>query len=233
MIAVTRQMRDLLVGGHGLAADRVSVISNGVEIAHFTSADGQVEPEPARLIYTGTLAPYQGIELLLEAFAIARRRTPALRLCICAQTSFAPYEALVTELGVGDAIELVHDRFEDLPANLARAQIAVLPRVHCDGIPQKLLNYMAAAKPIVAFAGSAKLLTHEQTGLIVPDGAAAAFADAIVSLVGEPERASELGRRARAFVTAHHSWEHAAEQVEDVYFRLLRRRRAVAQVQAA
>ncbi len=109
----------------------------------------------------------------------------------------------------------------------------MLPRVHCDGIPQKLLNYMAAAKPIVAFAGSAKLLTHEQTGLVVPDGEVEAFADAIASLVEEPRRAAELGRRARAFVAAHHSWEHAAEQVEDVYYRLLRRRRTVAQVQAA
>ncbi len=41
VIAVTRQMRDLLVSGHGLAEDRVSVISNGVEIAHFASADGR------------------------------------------------------------------------------------------------------------------------------------------------------------------------------------------------
>ena len=233
VIAVTRQMRDLLVTGHGIAEDRVSVISNGVEIEHFASVDGRIAAEPGLLIYTGTLAPYQGIELLLDAFAIARRRRPALRLCICAQTSFAPYAKLASGLGIGDAIEFARDSFDGLPANLARAQIAVLPRVHCDGIPQKLLNYMAAARPIVAFAGSAKLLTHGRTGLIVPDGEANAFADAIVQLVDKPQRAAELGRRARDFVAAHHSWERAAEEVEDVYFRLLRRRGRVAQVLAA
>ena len=233
VIAVTRQMQELLVGGHGVPENRVTVVSNGVELEHFARVDSQTTAEAARLIYTGTLAPYQGIELLLKAFAIARRQRPELSLCLCVQSSVSPYERLTRELGIGDAIEVVHDRFKDLPANLARAQIAVLPRVHCDGIPQKLLNYMAAAKPIVAFAGSAKLLTHERTGLIVPDGDTSAFAAAIVGLVERPQRALELGQRARAFVAAHHSWEHAAEQVEQVYLGLLRRRGTVEQVQAA
>jgi glycosyltransferase involved in cell wall biosynthesis len=113
VIAVTRRMRDLLVTGHGLAEDRVSVISNGVEIEHFAGVDGRIAAEPGRLIYTGTLAPYQGIELLLDAFAIARRRRPGLRLCICAQTSFAPYEKLASGLGIGDAIEIARDSFHD------------------------------------------------------------------------------------------------------------------------
>ena len=207
--------------------------SHHVEIEYFAGIDARATTEPGRLIYTGSLAPYQGIELLLEAFAIAHRQRPDLRLCFCVPSSFSPYESLARQLGVGDALEVVRDRFEDLPVNLARAQIAVLPRVHCDGIPQKLLNYMAAAKPIVAFAGSAKVLAHERTGLIVPDGDVNAFAAAIVALIDQPQRGLELGQRARAFATAHHSWEHAAAQVEQVYLRLLQRCRTVEQVEAA
>ena len=58
--------------------------------------------------------------------------------------------------------------------------------MHCDGIPQKLLNYMAAGKGIVCSAGSAKLLEHERTGLIVPNGDVDAFAAAIVRLAADP-----------------------------------------------
>ena len=50
---------------------------------------------------------------------------------------------------------------------LAAADVALNPRVHSSGTPQKLLNYMAAAKPVVSFEGSAKGLTHERDALIV------------------------------------------------------------------
>ena len=48
--------------------------------------------------------------------------------------------------------------------------IALNPRVDCDGLPVKLLNYMATGRAIVSFAGSAEILEHEQTGLVVPSG---------------------------------------------------------------
>jgi hypothetical protein len=62
--------------------------------------------------------------------------------------SSAPEPALrvAHELGVVDVIEIVEDDFHQLPARLAGAAIAVLPRVHCAGIPQKLMNYMAVAR---------------------------------------------------------------------------------------
>jgi glycosyltransferase involved in cell wall biosynthesis len=87
VIAVTRQMRDLLVTGHGLAEDRVSMISNGVEIEHFASADGRIAAEPGRLIYTGTLAPYQGSSC---CWTPSRSRVAAGRRCVCASARRPP-----------------------------------------------------------------------------------------------------------------------------------------------
>ena len=76
-----------------------------------------------------------------------------------------------------------------------------MPRVECPGLPQKLLNYMAAGKAIVSFAGSAKLLEHEVTGLIVPNRDIAAFAKAIVRLSDDPT----LSRRSRDGGARSHS----------------------------
>lgn len=221
VVAVTPDIRDRLLRAHGLRSDRVSVVTNGVETASF-----RVEKPPRRdglirLIYTGTLAQYQNIDLLLAAFARARQVRQELRLCLSVSSSFEPYEAAARRLGVREAIEVLTDGFSELPLQLADAAIAVLPRVSCPGIPQKLLNYMAAGKAIVASAGSAKVLEHERTGLVVPNGDVNAFADAVLRLAENPELGERLGRSARETVEKEFSWEKAAQRMEPVYERLL------------
>lgn len=228
VVAVTKDLRERLIDAHGLAPDRVSVVTNGVETECFrveapTQADGII-----RVIYTGTLAAYQDVDLLLRAFAQARRVRQDLRLCFSVSSSFRPHEALARDLGVSGAIEVVPDGFEELPQRLAAAAIAALPRTSCPGIPQKLLNYMAAGKAIVASAGSAKLLEHERTGLVIPNGDVAAFARALLRLAEEPELRAALGRSAREAVEREYSWAMAAQRLEGIYSRLLTRSGATA-----
>jgi len=220
--SVTTDIRDQLTARHGLSPDQISVVTNGVETECFRVAG--VSPRAdglTRLIYTGTLAPYQDVDLLLEAFAVARRARADLRLCMAVSSPFDSYEALARKLGIRDAIEIIPDSFEELPRQLAEAAVAVLPRMHCDGIPQKLLNYMAAGKGIVCSAGSAKLLEHERTGLIVPDGDVGAFAAAIVRLAADPAYSDALGNAARDYVERNYSWDQAAERLEKVYARVV------------
>ena len=220
VVAVTSDIRDRLVGVHRIAPDRISVVTNGVETDRF-----RVEAPPrgdglVRLIYSGTLAPYQNIDLLLAAFAQARQERRDLRLCFSVSSPFEPFEAAALRLGVRDAIEVLPDGFGELPLRLAASAIAVLPRTSCPGIPQKLLNYMAAGKAIVASAGAAKVLEHERTGLVVADGDVSGFANALLRLAGNPQLGEELGRRARETVEKDFGWERAAEKMERVYERL-------------
>ena len=220
VVAVTSDIRDRLIRTYGLEPDRITVVTNGVESGCF-----RVEPPPrqdglVRLIYTGTLAPYQNVELLLEAFAQARQARQDLRLCFAVSSSFEPYEPLARRLGVMEAVEVLPDGFSELPLRLATAAIAVLPRISCPGIPQKLLNYMAAGKAIVASAGSAKVLEHERTGLVVANGDVGGFAAAVLRLAGDPALGEALGSRARETVEREFSWEGAAERLEPVYARL-------------
>jgi glycosyltransferase involved in cell wall biosynthesis len=167
------------------------------------------------------LAPYQDVDVLLEAFAAAYRRRPNLRLIMAVSSPFGSYDALARKLGVREAIELIPDDFEQLPRQLAEADIAVLPRMHCDGIPQKLLNYMAAGKGIVCSVGSAKVMEHERTGLIVPNGDVKAFATAIVRLADDRTYANALGSAARDCVERNYSWGGAAERLERIFERLV------------
>ena len=159
------------------APERMHVIPNGVEWERFPVEPG-ITPDGRTVIFTGNLAPYQGVNLMLEAFALLHARRADARLMIVTDSPFTPFEPLARRLGVRAAVDLRRATFPQQPALLAAATVAINPRVRCDGIPQKLLNYMAAGLPIATFESSSGPVRHEVTGLCVPDGDTAAMADA-------------------------------------------------------
>jgi glycosyltransferase involved in cell wall biosynthesis len=227
IVAVTPDIRASLIERHGLTPERISVVMNGVEAGNFRVRETPASDGDVRLIYSGTLAPYQDIDLLLDAFARARRVRTDLKLCFSVSSSFEPYEEQARRLGVRDSIEVIADGFEELPRRLAASNIAVLPRTACPGIPQKLLNYMAAGKAIVSSAGSAKVIEHERNGLIVPNGDADAFARALLRLAGNPALARRLGDSARSDAEQAYSWRQSAETLERIYDQLSLRHKRV------
>jgi glycosyltransferase involved in cell wall biosynthesis len=97
--------------------------------------------------------------------------------------------------------------------------------VDADGIPQKLLNYMAASCATVSFAGSAPCIENGVTGLTVENGNTDAFAEAVLRLLDDPALADRIGRQARKAVLANFTWAIAAERCEELYFSLLHKGR--------
>ncbi len=219
VITVSEELRQALAAGRRVRASRLSIVGNGVEAEHFRR-DPVGFPHPL-VAFAGNLAPYQRIDLLLRAFALLIRDEPAARLRLLTDSDFGPYRALARELGVLSQIEVRPVSYAELPQALRAASVLANPRLESSGVPQKLLNYMASATPVVSFAGSAKMLRHEESGLIVPDGDVAGFAQALLRLVRDGALAARLGERARELVTRHHSWEATAAGIEEVYGRVL------------
>jgi glycosyltransferase involved in cell wall biosynthesis len=219
-VCVTDTIRDKLVQKAGMDPQRLSVITNGVEVEHFGAAASlaAARHDGRLLIFTGNLAEYQGIDLLLRALHEVVPRYDGLRLRIATDSSFEPYEALARELEIRDRIEIVAaPPFPELPRLLAGADIAVNPRVDCDGVPVKLLNYMAASLPVVSFDSSAPGVVHGSTGWLAESGNIKAFADGIAALLDDRARAVGIGRAAREYVVKHCSWSVAAERCEELY----------------
>ncbi len=220
VISVTETIRDHLIRDHAFDPAQVTVIGNGVEAECFRPAaqPSWAADTPKRIIFTGNLAAYQGIDVLLEAFAEVARRRSDVQLVIATDADFAAYAPTARRLAIDDRIDvLAAPGFDRLPALLETAHIAVNPRVEAEGMPVKLLNYMAAGKPIVSFKGSAPGLAHGETAWLATTGRPAEFAQGIQALLDDPEGAKELGRRARRFVEQHYRWPVVAEQIERVY----------------
>lgn len=226
MIAVTERIRRRILENGKVDPERVTVISNGVEYDRFEhcswptgKGDG-----PRKVIFTGNLAAYQGIDLMLDAFARAGRVLRDVRLRLVTGSSFEEHEERARQLGIRERIDVVPADFDTLPGEMEHATVALNPRVWCDGIPQKLLNYMAAGRAIVSFEGSAPCVEHGRTGWVVPAGNSAAFAEGIVTLLEDDAFARRLGDAAREHVRVNHTWDETAMRVEVIYERVLRER---------
>lgn len=227
VVAVTEKIRDRLVEMGSVKPDRITVVTNGVGLAQFDRAQPVPHDGVRTIVFTGNLASYQGIVPMLHAFRQVHAARSGVRLQIVTEDSFEPYEQLARSLGIRQDIELVNVPFEELPPYLVAADVAVNPRSDGDGIPQKLMNYMAAGRPIVSFRSSAAHLVHGETALLAPDHDMNAFAQAIVCVLDNPELARRIGAGARAHVERSFSWSRTAERTEGVYARVLQDQREV------
>jgi GT2 family glycosyltransferase/glycosyltransferase involved in cell wall biosynthesis len=223
VVAVSEEIRAALIGKSRVPDERISVIPNGVEAEHFDTSDGrEVAQDPNLIVYAGNLAPFQGIDLLIRSFRRILDMRPMTRLMLATEDRFDGYEEIAKALGVRDRIEVLHTLFADLPERLAMATVALNPRVEGAGLPQKLLNYMAASRPIVSFQGSARHLVNGQHARIVPNGDIEGFASAVVDLLGDGQTARRMGDNGRNLVQQHFAWEQVAEQLEGLYVRLIK-----------
>jgi glycosyltransferase involved in cell wall biosynthesis len=220
VIAVTERLRERLLAAGRTAAERITVIGNGVEPTLFRPTRGSGNGRT--LVYAGNLAPYQGVEVMLDAVGRVGEREDDIRLVLALPPGARPDEVLgqAAERGLHGRVEVVSVGITELPGVLAAADVALHPRPPCDGLPMKLLNYMAAALPVVSFRGSARGLEHGRSAWIVEDGDVEGFAEGIVRLLRDRELARRLGTEARARVAREGSWERTATDVETVYRKL-------------
>jgi glycosyltransferase involved in cell wall biosynthesis len=76
---------------------------------------------------------------------------------------------------------------------------------------------MAAGKPIVSFAGSARNLTHLENGWVVKGEDIHGFVDAIIALINDRSLREKLGASARKYMQESYMWSNRAETIHTVY----------------
>jgi 1,2-diacylglycerol 3-alpha-glucosyltransferase len=234
VIAISDELGRFL-RGRGVRSDHLHVIPLGVDGSAFQDiAEGQRQALRARhgiderplVMYTGILDRFQRIDYLLHGMRIVVDRLPEARLLLVANVATAEdlqeCRRMITALDLERHVDIVmHRSFTEIPLFLAAADVTVVPRPQCPGFPVKLLNYMAAGKPIVVFAGSAKGLQHLHSALLVPDHDWQALGYGMLSLLQDPALAQTLGHNARRWANDHLAWPSLAEKIENVYYELL------------
>lgn len=173
--------------------------------------------EPGRFaLYAGNLDAYQELPLLARA-ARALGDTPVVVASHDPRAEADPVPGLRC-LRVAD--------LEETRALCAAAGVLVAARRRPGGFPVKLLNYMEAGRPIVAFAAAAPGLRDGREAVLLPDDAGAAeLGKALAELLADPVRATALGRAARAHLEARHEPAARARETLALAERVARARR--------
>jgi glycosyltransferase involved in cell wall biosynthesis len=188
----------------GAPRDRVTVIPNGVDVDRFAGRD--VDPavrngDGAPVVGSvGCLAARKDYPTLLEALALLKGRGRRFRAVLVGDGKERPdLERRVDELGLRERVQFLGER-PDVERLLPGMDVFVLSSRE-EGIPNALLEAMAAARPAVATAvgGTPEVLEDGRTGWLVPPGdppALAAALDMALTDRAEAERRGAAAQRA-------------------------------------
>ncbi|HEY5569250.1 MAG TPA: glycosyltransferase [Gammaproteobacteria bacterium] len=171
------------------------------------------------MLYVGNLEPYQGIDLLLEALALAKPVRPVSLLVIGGQEcDVAKYRAKARELGLAERVRFLGPRpVGKLAEYLAQATILVSPRLTGNNTPMKIYSYLAAGKPIVATNIASHTQVMDDTCAVLVDVAPQAMARGMERLAADEELGNRLGAAAESLVKRKYSMEVFRRTITEEY----------------
>ncbi|MCC6829963.1 MAG: glycosyltransferase family 4 protein [Thermoleophilia bacterium] len=208
IIALTEGIRDGIIA-KGVPERKVTLITNGVDL---DEAGGEQAPaaipgvpdDAVVAMYVGNHGTYSSLGTVLEAADLLRGR-PEIRVVLVGggdQKARLVEQAARMELPNVVFADSVPKR--EVPAVIARADVCLLPYQDRDlfagALPNKVFDYMAAARPILASAPEGeltRLIREAGCGVCTPPEDARAMADAIAALADDPGRKA-MGRRGLA-----------------------------------
>ncbi len=237
----------------GVPGSKITVISNGIR----PDAFGPGAPDEAfrrdwnlegRIVigFVGSFYRYEGLDLLVRAFARIAPRHPGLTLLLVgggeteeelkalARTLGTAVTEAPPELSGGSRPRILfpgrlpHER---IPGIYALMDTLVYPRraMRLTELvtPLKPLEAMAMGKVVAAsdVGGHRELIEPGVNGILFPPGDAVALAATLESLLRKPEGLHRIGSRAAQVASERFSWEHATVPYEAVYRTAVRRRK--------
>lgn len=224
--------------GRGIAAEKVTVIPNAVDIQAFDLGGGPDEALKQQLGlagatvvgFIGSFYAYEGLDLLLDALPELLERRPDVRvLLVGGGPQDAALKAQAQRLGVGDKVvftgRVPHaqvTRYYDLVDILAYPRHSM--RLTELVTPLKPLEAMAQGRLLVAsdVGGHRELIRDQQTGVLFRAGDAKALADALHRLLLRPADWPAMRAAGRRLVEAERHWTASAAHYAPVFSALAR-----------
>lgn len=211
-------------GNYGFLREDFLICPNGFDPDRFPplheNAEKRGSDRPFTVGFLGTLKPWHGLDVLLEAFGLLAHFHPAYHLLVVGDGPlFEALDIRLVEEGLRSRATLTGSVDpSDVPFWLAQMDVGIAPYAVAQGLyfsPLKLVEYMAAGLPVVASrAGQIEdLVTHEKLGLLVEPGNAPELAAAIRRLREMPDFARDIGRSARAYVLENLTWDAVLDRV--------------------
>lgn len=231
VIAVSKQLREDIIGRTSLNASKTRVIYNGIDTSMFRRPRSRTLRQkfgwPENDIVIGSLGnirPAKGYDILLRAAALLQKSPNSYRFVIAGQGMGKLYEELLLlrhELDLEESVQFL-GFIDDAGDFLANIDLFLSSSIS-EGLPLSAIQAMAANLPLIATrcGGYEELIQDRENGWLVEVGNPDAIADAIESLAADTRLQAILGEQARRHAVETYDIKVMLEAYEDIYDRLL------------
>lgn len=232
-IAISEFVRERLIE-RGVAASKVDVVYNAVDDERFCPnavararlvSALNLDPRQAIVTTIGGLLPFKNTATLIEALAILTQRGRPVRLLVAGDGPLRnDLEALSKRLGVADRVTWLGFIADPVPV-LQGSEVFAFPSIG-EAFGNVLVEAMACGLPVVASrsGGVPEIVGEGESGILVPEQQASAFADALEILIDDACRRRNMGMRGRQIVQERFSLDRFAQETIAVYEGALGRR---------
>ncbi|MGO9754338.1 MAG: glycosyltransferase family 4 protein [Solirubrobacteraceae bacterium] len=232
VLAVTPQIKQLLVDLARIPPDRIVVIGNGVDIDFFKPLQREaaikrigLESSSQYAVFCGGFHPWTDFVGTLEGFATAALANPLAVLLLVGDGPELPLiQQTISRLSLERKVLLtgpIHDR-ERIRDYLAAATLTLMVHrremvTRTSASPIKLLEYLASGRgTIVLDTPGIGDMIRESGGGILVDGSPASIAAAISELL-EPMRADTFGAAGRRYAEQRLSWDSVVDRTMPLF----------------
>ncbi len=206
-----------------------AVIPNGVDVDRFrpdVAPTFGLVPAGYTLLWVGRMEPRNGLDHMLDAFALASATRRDLSLVVVGDGPQRRRHEARVPASLRARVRFM-GAVKDERASLYASCDALCVPATISSFGITLLEGMAAGKPVIAsdIDGFRDVLTHEREGLLVDTADAHAFAAAILRLAADRAFGSACGSRGRR-TAERYAWPRAADRVLACYAEASARRTA-------
>lgn len=187
----------------------IEVVPNGVDIDHFRAGDDP--PDPNALVFTGAMHYHPNAQaaewFVTRVLPLIRRKVPEAHFIGAGGRLTSELERLQSES--------VHFTgfVDDMREYFQRAAVCVVPLLVGGGTRFKIVEGMAATRPVVSTTlGCEGIPAAHGEHLLLADEPQA-FADAVVEVLSDRQRAAGLALAGRRFAEEHFSWDSIGERM--------------------
>lgn len=220
---VSEEMKNYIENSFAVPSAKVVLVPN----ATFPRVENaKVVEQPSKVIHSGTLHPWENVELFVQAMPFILKHYPSAKFYLTRKgAKLNKIVGLAGKLGVFPEFIWLpnNEEFFDL---LKSCDVGVISstthRARKMAYPAKLYDYLSAGLPIVANDVGAwtKLISENRLG-IVTDNTPEALADGILEFLQSPELIHECGQRGIKIVREKLNYYKSAGQLLDLYCRML------------
>jgi glycosyltransferase involved in cell wall biosynthesis len=205
------------------ATGRARLVPPGVDSDLFTPPTSEAIRE-RRVLYVGRVertSRWKGLAVLVDSLVQLQDRVPDVRLDVVGDgDDVAELKARATRLGVDGCIDW-HGKVAhaELPSFYRRAAVTVLPSLtESESFGMTLVEAMASGCPVVGsdVGGIPFVVRDGVDGLLVPPGDPALLAEALAAVLGDPDRAAEMGAAGRKAAIGRWDWKRQENSTLEV-----------------